>query len=92
MYQGQESHGKILTQALLPNYYMMDKHITRGDSVNDMSHEDMMSYLHVKRQFLSMMFICVHNGRIDGAENLEQAILKELCSGADESQLANREM
>lgn len=62
LYKGQESCDKVLFQALLPNYYMFDSTITRGDSIKEFSQDDMLSYLHVKKRLLTLIFICVHNG------------------------------
>ena len=41
---------------------MFDSTITRGDSIKEFSQDDMLSYLHVKKRLLTLIFICVHNG------------------------------
>ena len=52
----------------------------------------MLSYLHVKKRLLTLIFICVHNGQVDDAETWQQAVLNELSTGVDEGQLSFIEM
>ena len=45
----------------LGNYYMLDKHLGRGDKIANYTQQTMINYLMIKKMALKMLFVCAYS-------------------------------
>lgn len=58
----------VWQKALLPSYYILDKHMARSGAISEFDADKMLNYMHCKNEILKLMFTCIHND--DGIGNI----------------------
>ena len=85
----------ILDHGLLNNYYLLDSKIGKSKDVLEFSRSEMQLYMSVKKVLLVCMHTCINgikeHSLID-VEKFKPAIIDELLTGIDDSQLAKRDL
>ena len=85
----------ILDHGLLNNYFLLDSKIGRSSDVLEFSRSEKQSYMCVKKMLLVCMHACItgiNEHPLIDIEKFKPAIIDELLSGIDDSQLTKRDL
>ena len=92
MLKAKDSFANILMNQALGNYYMLDKHLGRGDKIANYTQQTMINYLMIKKMALKMLFVCAYSSDDQQAQKMLPSIVAELLTGTDCSQLTAKEI
>ncbi len=93
--KGNDTYLTILDQGLLNNYFLLDSKIGRSKDVLEFSRSEMQCYMCVKKMLLVCMHVCIsgiNEHPLIDIEKFKPAIINELLTGIDDSQLAKRDL
>ncbi len=85
----------ILDRGLLNNYFLLDSKIGRSKEVLEFSRSEMQCYMGVKKILLVCMHTCIsgiNEHPLIDVKKFKPAIISELLTGIDDSQLAKRDL